>query len=178
MALSIHFIEYYLIINFDNQPALDYVVWSMGTRLAVGFIVAWAVDLCFVWRIWKLSKQSLICIFLAALATSRTAVGLVNCVIVSFRYTYVPEFLVMVFPTMVAGWALAAFADSLIAIVLCYYLHKHRSGMKRIHHIINRLLLYTVNTGALTSVFAITTMILVPLTTGFFGLRRVCPGTK
>ncbi|KAF9218906.1 hypothetical protein BS17DRAFT_790486 [Gyrodon lividus] len=64
MALSIHFIEYYLIINFNNPSALDHVVWSMGATLAIGFIVSWAVDLYFVWRIWKLSKQIWICIFL------------------------------------------------------------------------------------------------------------------
>ncbi|KIK74928.1 hypothetical protein PAXRUDRAFT_174306 [Paxillus rubicundulus Ve08.2h10] len=29
LALSIHFIEYYLIMNFDNPLALEYVVWQV-----------------------------------------------------------------------------------------------------------------------------------------------------
>ncbi|KAH0826381.1 hypothetical protein J3R83DRAFT_5346 [Lanmaoa asiatica] len=148
----------------------------MGAAFVSGFFAAWAVDLFFVWRIWQLSNQALICIFLvrylldsllrrkvmywdqAVLPTARTAVGIVN-TIISFKDTAVAEFLTKLYPTLVAGWALAAVADSLIAITLCYYLHKQRSGMKRTDHIINTLLLYTINTGALTSLFAILVII-------------------
>ncbi|KIK80893.1 hypothetical protein PAXRUDRAFT_213765 [Paxillus rubicundulus Ve08.2h10] len=42
-------------------------------------------------------------------------------------------------------------SDSMISIVLCYCLRKCRSGMKRTEHIINCLLLYTINTGLLAS---------------------------
>ncbi|KIJ64042.1 hypothetical protein HYDPIDRAFT_112568 [Hydnomerulius pinastri MD-312] len=158
-ALTVHFIEYYLILNFNNESALDYVVWSMGAAYFIGFLVAWAVDICFVWRIWQLSKQMWICIALATLATVRTGFGLGNCTF-SFRYPAIKEFHAKVFPTMVVGWTLSAFADTLIAVALCYYLHKNRSGMRRMEHIINRLLLYSINTGALTSLFAILVIIM------------------
>ncbi|KIK80895.1 hypothetical protein PAXRUDRAFT_833247 [Paxillus rubicundulus Ve08.2h10] len=159
LAFSIHFIEYYLIMNFDNPPALEYSIWSLGATFLVGYLGVWIVNLCFVWRIWKLSRQNGTCIFLIILTTIRTAIDLANCVF-SFIHTSIPEFLSMSFPTMLAGWVLAAIADSLIAIVLCYHLRKCRSGMRRTEHIINRLLLYTINTGALAALFAIITMIL------------------
>ncbi|KAF9218868.1 hypothetical protein BS17DRAFT_474450 [Gyrodon lividus] len=31
--LSVHFVEYYLVINFNNPPALDYIVWQALLRL-------------------------------------------------------------------------------------------------------------------------------------------------
>ncbi|KAF9232206.1 hypothetical protein BU15DRAFT_81497 [Melanogaster broomeanus] len=173
-VFSIHFVEFYLILNYDNPLALDYVIWqvllrhfcsshfdfgvpgyrSIGATYIIGFLVAWIVDIFFVWRIWQLSKQNWICVFLAMLATVRTGLGIGNCT-VGFRYTAVNEFLSKVHPTMIAGWTIAAFADTLIALTLCYYLRKHRSGMKRTEHIINRLLFYIINTGVLTSFFAI-----------------------
>ena len=71
---------------------------------------------------------------------------------------------------MVVGWVLSALVDSLIAFVLCLYLLRRRTGMKRHENnlsaahlysqltslistngIVNRLLLYSVNTGAVTS---------------------------
>ncbi|KAF8837563.1 hypothetical protein BDN67DRAFT_972769 [Paxillus ammoniavirescens] len=159
LALSIHVTECYLIMNFDDPPALEYVIWSIGATAFVGYVVIWAVDLCFVWRIWQLSRRTGTCIFLVILATAPTALGFANCVL-SVRHPYVPEFLAVVFPTMVAGWILAAIADSLIAIALCYYLHRCRSGMRRTEHIINRLLLYSINTGALAALFAIITIVL------------------
>ncbi|KIJ15789.1 hypothetical protein PAXINDRAFT_168803 [Paxillus involutus ATCC 200175] len=159
LALSIHFIEYYLIMNFDNPPALEYGVWSLALTFLFGYLAVWIVNLCFVWRIWQLSRQNWTCLFLITLTTTRTVLALVN-VALGLRYPYIPEFLVIIYPTMVAGWALAAIADSLIAVVLCYYLRKYRSGMRRTEHIINRLLLYTINTGALAALFAIITIIL------------------
>ncbi|KAF8552161.1 hypothetical protein OG21DRAFT_1466112 [Imleria badia] len=157
-AFSIHFIEYYLILHFDDPAALSNTVWTMGATYITGFLVAWAVDLFFVWRIWQLGKQALICIFLAVLATTRTGVGIANASL-GFKYTAVKDFLAVVHPSMIAGWTLSACADTLIAITLCYNLHRQRSGIKRTNHVINTLLLYTINTGALTSFFAILVII-------------------
>ncbi|KAG9311195.1 hypothetical protein JVU11DRAFT_8270 [Chiua virens] len=90
--------------------------------------------------------------------SSCNCVGIGNAVL-GFEFTEVAVFLAKVHPTMVAGWTLSAFADSLIAVMLCYYLHKQRSGMARTDRVIKTLVVYTINTGALTSLFAILVII-------------------
>ncbi|KAH7907171.1 hypothetical protein BJ138DRAFT_1093049 [Hygrophoropsis aurantiaca] len=174
-ALSIHFIEFYLIMNFSDSTTLEYAVWSMPATYFIGFFIAYAVNLCFIWRIWLLSKKRWIGICLVILATIRLGFGLGNCSL-SFRYSAWKEFRAHVFPTMVTGWVISAVVDTLIASSLCYYLHKRRTGMKRTDSIINRLLLYSINTGAITSFFAILVIIMflgLPTTLAFIGFVQV-----
>ncbi|KAF5365649.1 hypothetical protein D9758_003160 [Tetrapyrgos nigripes] len=57
------------------------------------------------------------------------------------------------------GLACAAVADLLIAASLSFYLHRSRTGIRTTDSIINKLLLYAINTGLLTSIFALTDMI-------------------
>ncbi|KIJ15791.1 hypothetical protein PAXINDRAFT_76296 [Paxillus involutus ATCC 200175] len=38
LAFSIHMIEYYLITNFDNPPALEYLVWQVLLRTSFVFL--------------------------------------------------------------------------------------------------------------------------------------------
>ncbi|KAH7913091.1 hypothetical protein BJ138DRAFT_1224351 [Hygrophoropsis aurantiaca] len=152
-ALSIHFVEHYLILNFNDNTTLEYAIWSMGSSYFVGFFIAYAVNLCFIWRIWLLSKKLWIAISLSIMATVRLGFGLGNAS-VGFKYTAWVVFKAKVFPTMVVGWVISALVDIAIAVTLCYYLHRRRTGMRRTDSIINRLLLYSVNTGAVTSFFA------------------------
>ncbi|KAH7923298.1 hypothetical protein BV22DRAFT_1093126 [Leucogyrophana mollusca] len=174
-ALSIHFVEYYLIMNFTDTTTLEYAVWSMGATYFIGFFIAYAVNLCFIWRIWLLSKKRWIGISLGVLATIRLGFGLGNCSL-SFHYPAWKVFRAHVFPTMVVGWVLSAVVDTLIASTLCFYLHRRRTGMRRTDSIINRLLLYSINTGAITSFFAILVIIMflgLPDTLAFIGFVQV-----
>ncbi|KAH7929904.1 hypothetical protein BV22DRAFT_1125433 [Leucogyrophana mollusca] len=174
-AFSIHFVEHYLIMNFGNTTLLEYAIWSMPATYFVGFIIAYAVNLSFIWRIWLLSKKMWIAIVLVVLATIRLGFGLGNCSL-SFHYTAWKVFRAHVFPTMVVGWMLSVIVDSSIACTLCYYLHQRRTGRKRTDSIINRLLLYSINTGAVTSFFAILVVIMflgLPDTLAFIGFVQV-----
>ncbi|KAF9218378.1 hypothetical protein BS17DRAFT_791567 [Gyrodon lividus] len=153
-TFSIHFIEYYLILNYGNPLALNRVIWSVGATYIIGFLVAWIVDIFFVWRIWRLSNKIWICVFLTMLETIRIGAGIGACII-GLRYTAISIFFTKLHPIMIAACILAAFSNTLIALTLCYYLRRWRGGMKRTQHVIDRLLVYTINTGALTSLFAI-----------------------
>ena len=61
--------------------------------------------------------------------------------------------------TEVAMKSTMAFTDSLLASVLVWYLWKGRSGFKRTDSIINRLVMYTIGTGLLTSFWMIAALI-------------------
>jgi len=55
--------------------------------------------------------------------------------------------------------ALSTVVDVSIAVSLCYLLHKARTGFKRSDSIINKLIIFVVNTGMLTTFCAITTLV-------------------
>ncbi|OAX41815.1 hypothetical protein K503DRAFT_441423 [Rhizopogon vinicolor AM-OR11-026] len=158
-ALSIHFIEYYLILNFGDLTTLEYAVWSMAATYFIGFIIAYTVNFCFIWRIRQLSQKRWIAVCFVIFATVRCGFGLTNCSM-NFRYPMWKNFRAHVFPTMVVGWVLSALVDSSIALTLCLYLRKRRTGMKSTDSILSRLLLYSINTGAVTSFFAILVIIM------------------
>ncbi|PPQ82478.1 hypothetical protein CVT26_012758 [Gymnopilus dilepis] len=55
--------------------------------------------------------------------------------------------------------ALAAAGDIVIAFSLCKLLHTSRTGMHRSNRMINRLILFTINTGLLTSFCALASLV-------------------
>jgi len=55
--------------------------------------------------------------------------------------------------------ALAAAGDVLIALVLCTMLQRSRTGFRRTDTMINKLMLFTINTGLLTSLCAVASLI-------------------
>ncbi|KAJ7734758.1 hypothetical protein DFH07DRAFT_967473 [Mycena maculata] len=57
------------------------------------------------------------------------------------------------------GLACASAADLIIAVSLCYYLLKSRTGLQKTDTIVNRLILYAMNTGLLTSIVVLMDMI-------------------
>ncbi|KAG2343377.1 hypothetical protein BDR05DRAFT_962874 [Suillus weaverae] len=129
-ALSVHFVEYYLIIHYGEFTHLGYAVWSMGATCIIGFFIGYVVNLCFIWRISRLGQNRWIAVFFAATATVRCGFGFANCVL-SFIYPMWTDFRTRVFGTMVAGQILSAVVDGVIAFTLCFYLRKRRTGMKR-----------------------------------------------
>ncbi|KAG1842862.1 hypothetical protein DFJ58DRAFT_805439 [Suillus subalutaceus] len=174
-ALSIHFVEYYLIIHFGEFTHLGYAVWSMGATCFIGFFIGYVVNLCFIWRILQLGQNRWIAVCFVAVATVRCGFGLANCVL-SFIYPMWTDFRGRVFATMVTGQVLSAVVDGVIAFTLCFYLRKRRTGMKRTNSIIKRLQLYSINTGAITSLFAVLAVIsfiYLPTTTAFVAFVQV-----
>jgi len=60
----------------------------------------------------------------------------------------------------VASLACSAVGDLLISASLCFFYHRNRTGVKRTDRILNLLILYAINTGLLTTIVAICTVIL------------------
>ncbi|KAK1215134.1 hypothetical protein PQX77_022270 [Marasmius sp. AFHP31] len=72
--------------------------------------------------------------------------------------------------------ASGAVADLVTALTLCYYLQKFRTGFRQTDTVINTLMMYTINTGGLTSIMSILTVVLyniAPLSFQFMGVYFV-----
>ncbi|KAG2122921.1 hypothetical protein DEU56DRAFT_925330 [Suillus clintonianus] len=190
-ALSIHFVEYYLIIHFGDLTTLASAVWSMGVRasidkkfpadlnpfrqatMIIGFIIGYVANLCFIWRISRLGQNRWIAVFFAIAATVRCVFGVVNCVW-SFMYPGWAEFRARIFTFLVVGQVLSAVVDSRISVSLT--LRQSQLVALRTDGIINRLQLYSINTGAIGSLFAVLALIVFlvsPSTTAFIAFIQV-----
>ncbi|GJE88937.1 hypothetical protein PsYK624_050250 [Phanerochaete sordida] len=69
------------------------------------------------------------------------------------------------FVTVNCGLTLAAVVDLMVAAILTYYLRQHKSRFRKTRYMIQKLMFYTINTGAITMVFSISAVF-------FFNLLR------
>ncbi|KAG2748266.1 hypothetical protein P692DRAFT_20780289 [Suillus brevipes Sb2] len=186
-VLTIYTVEFYLIIHFGDDTYLESSVWcvnfcpiSIPISYIIGFVIAYSVNLCFIWRVLQLSQKRWIAICLVIFATIRCGFGFENCSIAHvphvLMYPVWKIFREKVYQTMVVGWVLSAVVDSSIAFMLYLYLRKRRTGTNRNDNILNQLLLYSINTGAVTSFCAVLVIILflcIPSNLAFIGFVQI-----
>jgi hypothetical protein len=128
--------------------------WSLSVAAIFGFIIGWMVNLFFVWRIWLLSKSVWATCIIGGLATTRAAFGITVCYY-TWPYPNWNDFRVHAYPYILAGLSLGVVVDCLITLAVSRQLLKGRTGAQDTDALINRLLGYTLNTGFITSLFAI-----------------------
>ncbi|KAH9853202.1 hypothetical protein C2E23DRAFT_133010 [Lenzites betulinus] len=152
---------YYLVTQYGNPQALLHLTTSYLAEVFFNYITSFLVQGFFVVRIWRLSGQNVTLVTpIALLVLGSFATGLVYGIkgvllISSFNTASKLKNLWIIFN------GLAAAADVVIAVVLCAILHKSRTGFARTNTLINRLIMFAVNTGLLTSVCACLSLITV-----------------
>jgi hypothetical protein len=155
-----HAVYWFVITNYNNPAGLAKATWSAILTIPVSAIIMFLVHLFYAKRVWHMSQKNLpLTGIIVLLACAHAALGIVIPV-KSFELQYFAAFsknTVIVDSSL----ALAVATDVLIATSLSYYLHTSRSGVKRTDTLINKLLVYTINNGILTSVFDIITVVLV-----------------
>jgi len=157
-ALMVQVAYVYLITNYANPLFLTKLVSTLLPIMLMTAILSLGVQSFFIMRIWRLSKKNIwvtgfvMAISLAQFFSNIAFYG------VAHGYT---DFAQLVPKTdfMHVINALMAASDATIAIVLSFLLHTSRSGFRKTDTIINRLIMFTVNTGVLTGVCAVLTLI-------------------
>ncbi|KAF7431151.1 hypothetical protein PC9H_006871 [Pleurotus ostreatus] len=142
----------YLVSNYNNQEQLKYLVWSVLVEVLFNGFTAFLV-------------QST-----AGLAANVWLTGLVaflvlsefGCVLafaaLSLRFTTYEQLATLKELSITVN-ALGAAGDVVIAFALCVLLHRSRTGFQRSDSMINKLIIFAVNTGVLTSLCAIASLI-------------------
>jgi len=166
-ALISHTVYTYLITNFGNYPSLEKLVWSILVEVIFNGLTAFLVQSFLTVRVWRLSNRNT---WLTALAVT-LVIGEFACVIaftgMSLRLRTFVE-LARLKPLSVTVNALAAASDVLIAATLCTLLHRSRTGFHRSDTMINKLILFAVNTGCFTSLCAVASLISIVVAGGTF----------
>jgi len=155
-----HTVYTYVITNYGNAPQLGDLVWSLVVEVLFNGFTALLVQSFFVLRIWKLSERNLwltIPVLLLVLGEFGAVLGYVIQALQLSTFDQLDGLK----PLSMTVNALAAAGDVLIAAILCTMLHRSRTGFKRSDSLINKLIIFTINTGFLTSVCAVLSLVTI-----------------
>ncbi|KXN92800.1 hypothetical protein AN958_04765 [Leucoagaricus sp. SymC.cos] len=73
----------------------------------------------------------------------------------------------------------ACACDILITVLLCYVLHDSRSGIRRSDSVVDKMIMYAINRGAMTSIFALLQLItFLALETTFVFMLFILPSSQ
>ncbi|KAJ7598431.1 hypothetical protein C8J56DRAFT_1039307 [Mycena floridula] len=151
---------FYLIKNYGNPVAILTIDWSWMSSIISTAIVGFIVQAFYSYRVWILGGRRLLLpallIFLA-LASLMLAIVYMVLLVKNGSLFYIPRV------TFLSTSALACsfVADLIIATSVTTYLMKSRQqGFRQTNGILRKLVIYTINTGIITVICSLITMLL------------------
>ncbi|KAH7924785.1 hypothetical protein BV22DRAFT_1066150 [Leucogyrophana mollusca] len=148
-----------LIGNFNKPQNMDIIPESLGLSVAVTAALTFLVHCFFADRIRKLTKKWYLAVPIVFLAFLRLLSACVSTAEI-IRLKHYSEF-IKPFPSWVftLGVTLSASVEFIITCIMVVFLGKSRTGFENMNHIINSLILYTLETGGITCAVTIVSLI-------------------
>ncbi|TFK75054.1 hypothetical protein BDN72DRAFT_832769 [Pluteus cervinus] len=157
-VLISHSVYSYLVSYYGRPEKLQSLVWSMVVEVLFNGFTALLVQSFLTMRVWRLSNRNVWATSLVLILV----LGEFGCVVaftsMALHFRTFEELARLKYLSITVN-ALAAAGDVLIAAILCTLLHRSRTGFHRSDTMINKLILFAVNTGVLTSLCAIASLI-------------------
>ncbi|KAF8151946.1 hypothetical protein K438DRAFT_379823 [Mycena galopus ATCC 62051] len=159
-AMIAHVVYTYTITNYFNPFFLDHYLWSLSIQSLFECLTAFLVQSFFLYRIWILChNRYFVMIIPTLLVLAKLAIGIMY-VVLNARETSISKAVADNLWASKAVNAATMASDVALAGCMVFLLAGAKSGMKQTDTLINKLLLFTVNTGLITSVCAAITLIL------------------
>lgn len=147
----------YVITNFDDFTFLAAATWQFDVSVILTSTVAFLIQSYFMWRTWVLTKNYPLALTIFILALLSLGFG-IACGAETFILKDFKRF--VVFSWGVSTWLGASAAcDLVVAGSLCWTLWHSKTGFKPTDTLLDRLIVWTLNTGMLTSVVAVIDLI-------------------
>ncbi|PIL35067.1 hypothetical protein GSI_02855 [Ganoderma sinense ZZ0214-1] len=155
LILAVETLYTYVVVDFGDPLKLLNMPPALAVENAATVLIGTLVQCFLAHRLWELSKHNavLVCSVII-LAFGSFGPGIVLSVKL---YTHRLDIILQA--SSVEGRTLGGIANGMSAVCdvvitasLCYYLHSKRTGFKRTNSIIDRLIIYAVNRGALTAI--------------------------
>jgi len=160
--------RYYLV----TTGPMSWAVWSLNAELAVSMLISGIAEAFMIYRVWMLSsrKNILTCILLLFALLHLTS-GEVS----AAQFLELKRFAEFgsVEIASILRLSSACVCDTGIAVSLCYFLQQKRTGYKRTDEIIDHLIIFSINSGLITSgasIACLVTYITIPKTWVYFTL--------
>ncbi|KAJ7587501.1 hypothetical protein C8J56DRAFT_1081771 [Mycena floridula] len=166
LALVSHTVYHYAIVNFNNPAALGDVVWSSVIEAIPTAITTFIVQGFYAYRIWNLgnkiwgAKTSYGVTGLVTLIISATFACGITWVVKAIQCSTFVE-LKQISPITISINALSAGGDVYIVVAMISLLSGAKTGFKKSNKMVNRLMAFAVETGIITTCFAIASLVAV-----------------
>ncbi|KAF8194746.1 hypothetical protein K438DRAFT_1968695 [Mycena galopus ATCC 62051] len=143
---------------FGDFDGLDLIPYQTNVMICAGFVVACVAQLFYASRIWVLSggnwRYVTPVIFLAVL---QLAFGIAQTAEVAEVHRY-SKLETTVFTSTAQGAATAA-CDVIITAILCYIFRMSRTGVRRTDSVLDKMIIFAFNRGAMTCLMALLQLI-------------------
>ncbi|RPD74470.1 hypothetical protein L226DRAFT_74988 [Lentinus tigrinus ALCF2SS1-7] len=157
-ALISHSIYWYLITEYGNPVAMSMLNKTIVAEVLFNAFTGLFVQSFFVVRVWKLSEKKLYLVVpVAILVAAEFGVSATYTARAFWLRTF--NDLAELRGLSICMNVFAAAADVAIAAILCTILHTSRTNFSKSNTLINKLIVFAVNTGLLTSVCACISLI-------------------
>ncbi|KAI0742009.1 hypothetical protein C8Q80DRAFT_170298 [Daedaleopsis nitida] len=155
-----HAVYFYVVSKWGQVSALlGPPVWSIILQVALGASVGAIVKVCYGLRVWRFSKHNIpvtMLIMVGALAQLGAAFYYTVRALDVKSLTQVGQ--LKTIGTIALGLGMAT--DVITAGALCWFLRNLKTGYSKDDSIINRLTIYAINTGVISSAFSLLTLVL------------------
>ncbi|TDL21620.1 hypothetical protein BD410DRAFT_749441 [Rickenella mellea] len=158
IILSTAAVYWYLIANFGNFENLGITHWAINLQTDFNGFVSAGVQLFFTRRIYQLSKNKYLLVILLTLTAIYFFFG-VYFTVHAFEFRHFSDYKLIIWVPAI-GIGSAAVIDAIIATSMVYFLRRSRTGFGRTDTLITTLMMYSINTGLLSSIFASASAIL------------------
>ncbi|KAF8999303.1 hypothetical protein BDQ17DRAFT_756729 [Cyathus striatus] len=157
-ALITHTVYTYLVSNWGDTAFIQRLVWSMLVEVLFNGLTGLLVQSFLTMRVWRLSNRKVILTGICSILVVAEFGCVVTFTAMSLHLETFVQLAKLKYLSILVN-ALAAAGDVLIAGTLCVLLHRSRTGFERSDTMINKLILFAVNTGLLTSICACASLI-------------------
>ncbi|KAI0739494.1 hypothetical protein C8Q80DRAFT_1274554 [Daedaleopsis nitida] len=178
VMLSWHMVYYYLIINYDNRPALGDSVWSFNITVVLTAFITVIVHCFYARRVYILSRGLW---FVVLLILTLSVVRVVCGAVVTVRLFQIKDLDILpkkISAQVGTGLGAGTLADILITASLVVLLKRHQSGFNLLRHtsltmrppppgilfdrldnFLDKIIYWTVNNGAITSIVGLVVIV-------------------
>jgi len=151
--LCTYSLYWYLILNFGNVANLDVNMWAMNIQVIINSLIRMLVQIFYARRVYILSKNIVIPVIIAILSGLTFALGSVFTA-KAFSLKLYSRYGSMIWVTS-AGMSSSVMVEIIISLSMCWHLYHNKTGFSQTDSIIKTLMTYSVNTGLLSSLLAI-----------------------
>ncbi|KAI0777660.1 hypothetical protein BD413DRAFT_609978 [Trametes elegans] len=154
LALVTHTVYTYVVKDFGNFLAIEVPTWSVLAQIVVTGVSDLIVRAIYCERVWKLSKRNW---FLVGVIGVTSLVVFGGSIAFAVRGFSIPDYpaLSEISDILYVSLGAGVLADVLIAASMCALLAQRRTGFAGTDSMVRVLILYSINTGALTSICAL-----------------------
>ncbi|KAI3604021.1 hypothetical protein WG66_000785 [Moniliophthora roreri] len=170
---------------FVTTGSMKVSVWSLNVELALSMFISGIAELFLTYRVWMLSNRRILLtytlcsfallhfgevpVWFPGFSTNHEHLFAVSGLVSAAQFLALKDFAKFDSAKIpsILRLSSAAICDTGIAISLCYFLQQKRTGYKKTDEIIDHLMIFSINSGLLTSLTSISclvTYLVVPKT--------------